>query len=58
MLCVSQGIIKHTHMYEKAARQRMIKEWVDKKIKDTYVKIEDNWIDCEFENPGWLKIKK
>jgi len=45
-------------MYEKAARQRMIKEWVDKKIKDTYVKIEDNWIDCEFENPGWLKIKK
>ena len=33
-------------------------EWVDKKIKDTYVKIEDNWIDCEFENSGWLKIKK
>ena len=45
-------------MYENAARQRMIKEWVDKKIKDTYVKIEDNWIDCEFENSGWLKIKK
>ena len=30
----------------------------DEKIKDTYVKIEDNWIDCEFQHNGWLKIKK
>jgi len=45
-------------MYEQSRRQRMIKEWITDKIKDTYVKIEDNWIDCEFENPGWIKIKK
>lgn len=45
-------------MYEAAAKQRMVKEWLEKKIKDTYVKIEDGWEDCEFEHQGWLKIRK
>lgn len=45
-------------MYENAAKQRMVDEWIAKKIKDTYVKIEDYWIDCEFEHDGWLKIRK
>lgn len=45
-------------MYENAAKQRMVDEWIAKKIKGTYVKIEDNWIDCEFEHDGWLKIRK
>ena len=44
--------------YEESARQKMVNDWVTKKIKDTYVKIEDNWIDCEFQHNGWLKIKK
>ena len=45
-------------MFEESARQKMVNDWVTKKIKDTYVKIEDNWIDCEFQHNGWLKIKK
>ncbi len=39
-------------MYEESARQKMVKDWVAKKIKDTYVKIEDNWVDCEFQHEG------
>lgn len=42
-------------MYENAAKQKMVKEWLSKKIKDTYVKIEDNWADCEFQHPEWLR---
>ena len=45
-------------MYENAAKQKMVRDWIDKKIQSTYVKIEDNWADCEFKHPGWLKIKK
>ena len=45
-------------MYEAAAKQKMVKQWLEKKIKDTYVKIEDGWGDCEFEHQGWLKIRK
>ena len=42
-------------MYENAAKQKMVKEWLSKKIKDTYVKIEDNWADCEFQHPEWIR---
>lgn len=42
-------------MYENSERQRIIKEWVEKKIKDTYVRIEDGWRDCEFKHKGWIK---
>ncbi len=45
-------------MYEAAAKQKAVKQWLEKKIKDTYVKIEDGWSDCDFEHDGWLKIRK
>lgn len=41
-------------MYETSAKARMVKQWLAKKIKDTYVKIEDNWADCEFEH-DWIR---
>ena len=45
-------------MYENSRKAEIIKEWLDKKIKDTYVRIEDNWSNCEFEHKGWIKAKK
>lgn len=42
-------------MYETAAKQKMVKEWLSKKIRDTYVKIEDNWSDCEYQHPEWIR---
>lgn len=42
-------------MYENSEKQKMVKKWLSKKIRDTYVKIEDNWSGCEFEHPEWLK---
>ena len=38
-----------------SAKQKMVKEWLANKIRDTYVKIEENWADCEFEHPEWLR---
>lgn len=42
-------------MYEASKRRQIIKDWVEKKIKDTYIKIEDGWESCEFEYDGWKK---
>lgn len=44
-------------MYENAEKQRIIKEWVENKIKDTYVHISDGWNNCEFHYEGWEKEK-
>lgn len=42
-------------MYEDRLRADILKKWLEKKISDTYIKIEDGWADCTFQNEGWLK---
>lgn len=42
-------------MYEAKRKEEILKEWVERKIKDTYVKIADGWQNCEFEYEGWIK---
>lgn len=44
-------------LYESSLKQKKIKEWLDRKIKDTYVRIEEGWDDCEFEHQGWFKLR-
>ncbi len=43
------------NMYEDFQRQEIIKNWLEKKINETYVRIEDGWRNCEFIHKGWLK---
>ena len=43
------------NMYEEAEREAMLKKWLEKKIQETYVRIEDGWRNCEFEHSGWIK---
>lgn len=42
-------------MYENYQKEEIIRKWVEQKIKDTYVRIEDGWGDCEFKYSGWIK---
>ena len=34
---------------------KKIRDWVDSKIKATYVRINPNYSDCEFEYQGWIR---
>ncbi len=36
-------------------REELIHEWVKKKIKDTYVRMDDRYKNCNFEYEGWIK---
>lgn len=42
-------------MYENHRRQEMITAWVEQKIKDTYIRIEEGWDNCDFKYDGWIK---
>ena len=42
-------------MYESSAKEKIIRDWVEDKIKNTYIRIEENWRDCEFKHKGWIK---
>ena len=36
-------------------QEEKINEWIKEKQKTTYVRINEDWRDCEFEYPGWVK---
>lgn len=42
-------------MYEAQMKSSIIDEWIKKKQKDTYIRIEDGWRNCEFKYDGWIK---
>lgn len=42
-------------MYEAKHKSDILREWEEKKIKDTYVKIADEWSNCDFKHEGWTK---
>lgn len=42
-------------MYENYKREQILKEWLENKIKQTYVRIEPGWESCEFRYEGWIK---
>lgn len=42
-------------MYENNRKAKIIDDWVVKKQKETYVRIDDDWRNCEFKYSGWIK---
>ena len=42
-------------MYENHKKELILKEWLENKIKNTYVKIEPGWQNCEFMYEGWVR---
>lgn len=42
-------------LYENHKKQEKLNNWISKKQKETYVRIDENWRKCEFEHEGWIK---
>lgn len=40
---------------ENRKKDDVLKKWVQDKIKTTYVKINDDWKNCDFQYSGWIK---
>ena len=35
--------------------QEKLEKWIREKQKKTYVRINENWVNCEFKYPDWIK---
>ncbi len=42
-------------MAESAKQQELVDEWLQDKIRKTYVRIDPQWQGCEYKYKGWLK---
>lgn len=40
---------------EEKKSDEIISEWIKEKQKSIYVRINEDWRDCEFQYPGWIK---
>ena len=36
-------------------KEEVIRQWVIKKIKNTYTRLNEQYKDCDFEYSGWIK---
>lgn len=45
-------------MYENVERERILANWINKKIAETYIRIEPGWSDCPDWRYNWLKTTK
>ncbi|MDU1891062.1 MAG: peptidylprolyl isomerase [Dysgonomonas sp.] len=43
---------------EERKQEEILKKWLQGKIKDTYIYIDDNWRNCDFQYSGWVKAKE
>lgn len=43
---------------ENNKQQEVLKKWLQTKIKQTYISIDDNWKNCDFQYSGWIKENK
>jgi len=42
-------------MVENNKRKQIINNWIAQKQKETYIRINDNWKNCDFEKDGWIQ---
>jgi peptidyl-prolyl cis-trans isomerase SurA len=40
-------------MVEEEKREAILNKWLDNKIKETYVRIDEKWKNCDFQMKGW-----
>lgn len=43
------------NLYEATKKDEFLKEWIQKKQKETYISIDPAWSNCEFQYEGWVK---
>lgn len=42
-------------IYEEEKKEEFLRNWISKKQKETYIRIDPQWSNCQFQYPGWIK---
>lgn len=42
-------------MYREVRAEQILAEWIQNKIRETYVRVADNWRNCDFRYQGWIR---
>jgi peptidyl-prolyl cis-trans isomerase SurA len=42
------------NIVEQTKREEILTQWLEKKRQDTYIRINENWKNCDFQSKGWV----
>lgn len=42
-------------MFEEQQREDFLNDWIARKQRETYIRIDPAWQNCNFQHPGWIK---
>ena len=52
---VTEDFLELKEMVLQQERNKVIEDWIKKKQQEIYVRINEDWRNCEFQYPGWIK---
>ncbi|MBP5170823.1 MAG: peptidylprolyl isomerase [Bacteroidales bacterium] len=52
---VTEDFLELKEMVLQQKRNKVIEDWIKKKQQEIYVRINEDWRNCEFQYPGWIK---
>lgn len=52
---VSEDFLQLKEIVLAKKKEKIINDWILKKQQEVYVRINENWRNCEFQYPGWIK---
>lgn len=55
---VSDDYLILKEIVEAAKREEVLAKWLKDKIKDTYIHVDKDWRQCDFQYSGWVKDEK
>lgn len=53
---VTEDFLKLKEIVLQRKKEQIIEDWIRQKQQETYVRINENWRNCEFQYPGWIKF--
>ncbi len=53
---VTEDFLQLKQIVLQEKKNKIIEDWIRQKQQETYVRINENWRNCEFQYPGWIKL--
>lgn len=53
---VTEDFLQLKEIVLQRKKDQIIEDWIRQKQQETYVRINENWRNCEFQYPGWIKL--
>ncbi len=52
---IDEDYVEIKNLYQQEKQEEYFENWVKERQRETYISIDKDWVDCDFESKGWIK---